>query len=230
MFFECSSGRLAAGVYFLRVPGALGTLRFRQVSSLDPVIDIAVADRAQGFVVQADFAGGFAEFLRELMQGLQMLGGSRNLGFCGLEKLLVSLIDQAGDFRADQKARLGKETHAVVAGLFNSGRAVQLLHEDAVLCSWSIQNVEPVLTKPTYGFFVRALLCLLCHDSPVADLVSQTVAPHLTRRADTVAHPVRSQQHYCCAEKYPQPQYPALGAGPARNPQKPRGFLIIWSD
>src|SRR6266700_2649711 len=159
-------GGLAAGI-LLGFPGALRTLRFGKVPVYHAIIDVTIADRAQRLVVQAGLTGSFAQFFRELVEGLEMIGGCRDFGLGGLEKLLVSLIDQTGNLRADQETRLGKETHTAIIGLLDGRGTIQLLQEDAVLSSRSVQNVKAVVAKPIDGFFICALLRFLRHDSPV---------------------------------------------------------------
>src|SRR4029077_11148704 len=146
----------------------------RQVAVLNPVIGIAIADRTQGLVVQAGLTGGLAQLFRELMQGLEMVGGGRNLCFCGLEELLLSLVDQPRDLAADQDAGLGKETHSAIIGFLNGRGAVELLQENTVLRSRGFQDVKSVVTKPVHSFFIRGLLSFLCHRSPDAVSIPRT--------------------------------------------------------
>jgi hypothetical protein len=103
------SSRLASG-RLLSFPCALGALRFWKIAVLNPVIGVAIADCAQRLVIETGGAGGFAQFLRKLMQGLKMIGGGGDFCLGGLEKLLIALIDEAGDFTANLDAGLGKET------------------------------------------------------------------------------------------------------------------------
>src|SRR5215467_154523 len=100
--FMTPLGGLAAGLWLLVLPGALRALRFGHVSSFHPIVDVAIADRAQRFVVQADLPSGFAQLFREFVQRFQVVGGGRDFGFGGLEEFLVSLVDQARDLAAYQ--------------------------------------------------------------------------------------------------------------------------------
>ena len=87
-----------------------------------------------------------------------MVGCGGDLGFGGLEKLLVALVDQAGDLAADQDAWFGKKTHPTIGGLLNGGRAVQFFQEDAVLRPRGFQDVKSMIAKPAYSFFIRAFI------------------------------------------------------------------------
>src|SRR5580765_3089870 len=110
-----------------------------------------------------------------------MIGRGWDLGLCGLEKLLISLVDEARDFTADQNARLGKETRSAIIGPFNGRGNIHLLHEDAVFRAWSFQNVKSVIAKPVHGFFIRALLSCCRHSPPDADSIPNTI-PMLPRK------------------------------------------------
>src|SRR5580765_156018 len=90
---------------------------------------------------------------------------SRGWNFClgSLQKLLVSLVDKAGDFTANLDARLGKETRATIVCPFNRRGDANLFEEDAVLCAGSFQDVKSVFAKPGHGFFIRTFFSSGCH-------------------------------------------------------------------
>src|SRR5579859_2262725 len=159
---EPRSGMFAAGVSLL-IPGALRALRFRQVAVLHAIIDVAIADAAQGLVIKAGLTAGFAQLFAELVQGLEVVGGGGNLGLGSLEEFLVALIDEAGDFTADQNAGLGEEAHAAVLSFFNRSGTGVFLQEHAVLSSGSFQNLESVVAQPVHRVFISWFLSFLCH-------------------------------------------------------------------
>src|SRR5437588_7213 len=153
---------LAACVGLL-FPGALWTLIFMKIAVFHAIIHVAVTDAAQRLVVEAGFTGGFTQLFRKLMQGFEVVGRGGKLGFGGLKKLLITLIDQTGNLTADQNAGLGKETHPSIPSFFNSGGAVELLQEHAVLRAGSFQDVKSVLAKPIHGFFIGSFLSFFSH-------------------------------------------------------------------
>jgi len=55
------------------------------------------------------------------MHGFQMVRSSWDFGFGGFEKLLVSLVDQFGNFAADQVAGLSEHLYPVVTVLLDGG-------------------------------------------------------------------------------------------------------------
>src|SRR5258708_21109190 len=152
-----------ASSIFRGLPGALGTLRFRQVAAFHAIVHVTIADGAERFVVQAHSAQRFAQFFGELVYRLQVVGCGGNLGFAGLEEFLMALVDKPGDIAADQVTGLGKDAPRGVLVLFNGGRDAKLLHEDTVLRARRFQNVKAVLAKPLHRFFVGPLLVLGCH-------------------------------------------------------------------
>jgi hypothetical protein len=93
------------------------------------------------------------------MEGLKMIGGGGDFCLGGLKKLLIALIDEAGDFTANLDTGLGKETRAAVVVALNGRGDTHLLEEDAVLGAGSFQDVKAVTTKPVHSFFVSAFLC-----------------------------------------------------------------------
>src|ERR1700686_627182 len=102
-----------------------------------------------------------------------MVGSGWNFRFCGLKKLLIPLIDEAGDFTANLDARLGKKTRSAIIGPFNGRRNAHFLEEDAVFRAWSVKDVKSVITKPAHGFFISAFLCRCRHRLP--DSIPNTV-------------------------------------------------------
>src|SRR5262249_26254359 len=110
------------------------------------------------------------------MEIAKMIGGGGNFRLGRLEEFLISLVDQARDFAADQDTGLGKEANAAVRGFFNGRGAVELLDEHPVLRSWSFQDVESVITKPVDGFFISAFFGLLGHYPPDAISIPNTDA------------------------------------------------------
>src|SRR3954470_4130873 len=95
-----------------------------------------------------------------------MIGCSRDFGFGGLQKLLVSLVHKAGDFAADLDAGLGKETRRAVIVAFNGCGNARFFYEDTVLCAGSFQNVKAMIAKPIHGIFIRTFLCRCRHKPP----------------------------------------------------------------
>ena len=106
-----------------------------------------------------------------------MIGGGRNFGLGSLQKLLVSLVDQARDFTANQDAGLGKQTSTPSSAAFSmAAETFELLEEDAVLRARSFQNVKSVIAKPSHSFFISAFFSRCCHDSPDAVSIPNTDA------------------------------------------------------
>ncbi len=147
----------------LAFPGAFGTLGLRQVTVLNAVIGITVAHGAQRLVVEAGGTSSFSEFFRKLMNGLEMFSGGWNFSLGGLEKLLVALVDKAGDFAANLDTGLGKETGRAIIAALNGGGNARFLEEDTVFCAGSFKNVKAMIAKPIHSFFIRALLCRCRH-------------------------------------------------------------------
>src|SRR5215471_3081728 len=137
-----------------------------------------------------------------------MVCRGRNFGLGGLQKLLISLVNQARDLATHQVPRFGKKPDAVVIVLFDCRGTTVLLYKNAVRGSGGLKNVEPVLAKPVYCLFVAAGFRLRCHVSPVAGLDHpdlSAVAPscQVPRRTDTLAQQTPFRQHYGCAASYP---------------------------
>src|SRR5262249_56298339 len=106
------------------VGGGVGEVWLRQVAALHPIVDVAVADRAQRLVIKTHFTKSLAQFLGELMQRLQMISCGRNLSLRILEELLVALVDQAGNLSTHQITWPGKNADPAALGPLDGGEAV----------------------------------------------------------------------------------------------------------
>src|SRR5579864_449966 len=95
-----------------------------------------------------------------------MFGCGRNLGLGGLQKFLVSLVHEAGDFSANLDSRLGKEAGRAIVAALNGGRNARFFEEDTVFCAGSFQYVKAMIAKPIHSFFIRAVLCCCRHKPP----------------------------------------------------------------
>ena len=81
--------------------GCGGGFRF---AAFDAVVHVAVADGAEGFVVEAWLADGFAQLFTEAVDRFERVGGGGDAGRGGFEELLVAVVDEAGDFAAQDPA------------------------------------------------------------------------------------------------------------------------------
>src|SRR6185437_256582 len=135
-----------------------------------------------------------------------MIGRGWDFRLGRLQKLLVTLINKAGDFGANQVPGLRKDAHSSLGRFFNRSRTVQLFQENAVLRTLRFQNVKAVITKPGDGFVVCARVSFFCHESPVAGPLQIRCrnSPLTAERTDTLAHPAAGRQHYPCAESNPR--------------------------
>src|SRR5437868_10122765 len=91
------------------------------------------------------------------MDGFQVIGSSRNLKLAGLKKFLIALVDEPRDLAADHVARLGEKSYRIaIAILLDGGRAAVFFYEDTIRRSRGFQDLTPMTTQPSHGFFVRA--------------------------------------------------------------------------
>ena len=97
------------------------------------------------------------------MKRLQVIGRSRDLSLGSLQELLVSLINELGDFAADQESGISKDLHAAIGRCFDRRGTVVLLYKHAVLYARRFQDVEAVIFQPGYGVFISAGCDLLSH-------------------------------------------------------------------
>ena len=85
-----------------------------------------------------------------------MVGGGGDLGLRGLQYLLVTAVDELGNFSANQVARVGENFHPFVPVLLDGRRHVVLLEEDASLGARRFDQIEAVITQPLHAIFVSS--------------------------------------------------------------------------
>src|SRR5207248_7953531 len=90
----------------------------------------------------------FFQFFAELMQGFEMIGGSRNFILRSLQELLVATVDQLGNLAANQVSRIRENLYAVIPVFLDSRRDVVLLQEHAPLHSRRFDQIETVIAQP----------------------------------------------------------------------------------
>ena len=132
------------------VPGGDGALAFGEVAAFDAVVEVGVADGAEGFVVEGDGAGDFLQFLDEGVEAFEAVGGCGKLGFAGAEEFLKAAVDKLRDFAVDDRART--DDHAQ-AGFFlrffqNDSGAV---FADALLVCDSADGLNIELKAAKFG-------------------------------------------------------------------------------
>jgi hypothetical protein len=96
-------------------PGGGGALVFGEVAAFNAVVEVGVADGAEGFVVEGDRARHLFQLLDEIVEGCEPIGGGGELGFAGDEELLEAAVDELGDFAADNRA--GSDSHTKAGGV-----------------------------------------------------------------------------------------------------------------
>ena len=90
----------------------LGCLLWLRFAALDPVVEIKIADGAEGQVVIVGSADDSADLLIECMERVQMGGGCGYFQSLRLQKFLIAAVDQGGNFTADDVAGSGHERDA----------------------------------------------------------------------------------------------------------------------
>lgn len=145
-------GRFCFGRWLVvgAIPGRRWALVFGEVSAFDAVVEVGVADGAEGFVVESDGAGDFFEFFDEGMQSLEAVGGGGKFGFAGAEEFLKAAIDELRDFTVDDRA--GADDHAeasfVLRFFEDDGSAVLA---DALLICDSADGLNIELEAAKFG-------------------------------------------------------------------------------
>ena len=87
------------------------------------------------------------------MQGFQVVGRRGNLGLGSFQKLLVALVNQLGNFGADQVAGISEDLDATIFRLLDRSRNVVFLYKDAAAGSGCLEHVKGVLAQVVYGVF-----------------------------------------------------------------------------
>lgn len=77
------------------------------VAALEAVVEIEIADRAEGEIVVVGLAGGLDQLFLKQVQSAETIGGGGDLETGGKKKLLISAVNQRGDFPAHPAARAG---------------------------------------------------------------------------------------------------------------------------
>src|SRR5580704_1020742 len=85
-----------------QLPGARrgGMLGF---PAFDAVVLIKVAGSAERLVIEADAAGKLGQLLGKLVNRPQLRSRGRQLVLAGLQKLLITAIQEPGDFSTDHR-------------------------------------------------------------------------------------------------------------------------------
>ncbi len=78
------------------------------------VVEIAVADRAQGLVVEAGCACGGMQLFRKGMQRAQTISGCGKLSATGAEEFLIAVINQRGVFTGNNAAGMASAGYGTV--------------------------------------------------------------------------------------------------------------------
>lgn len=97
------------------VNGSFGS----SLATLEPVIQVQIADGAQSQVVVVDSPNRLAKLFIECMQSVQVGRRGGNFKLAGAQEFLIPAVDQSGDFAANQAA--GPD-HIDGAALWGSGQ------------------------------------------------------------------------------------------------------------
>src|SRR5262249_59131663 len=88
-----------------------------------------------------------------------------DFGLGGLQKLLVTAVDQLGNLSADQISGAGEDLDVAVRIFLDSCRNVVLLQEEPALGTGLLEELESLISEQGYGVIEAASFSVLsfCH-------------------------------------------------------------------
>lgn len=106
--------------------------RRRGFAALQAIVEIAVADCAQGLVVEAGRSCCGVQIFRKGMQRAQPIRRGRELPTTGAEEFLIAVIDQRGLFACNDAAGMARTGHATIGGTQQGDGAPIPTHDKAI--------------------------------------------------------------------------------------------------
>lgn len=148
---------------------------------------MVVAGGTERLVVEAGLGGCFLELLTEAVQGAQVLRGGGEVSAACMEVLLVAVVDQVGDFLAEEHAGMVHELagSTVIRGAEDGGAAVFGYVE--LICNVRHRgDIKLKTTKSIENFGVGNLLDFPGHDAcePVLKFGRCTTGSYTEARGD----------------------------------------------
>jgi len=118
------------------------------ITALYSVVEIDIANRSKGFVVEAVNLGALAQLFGEMMDGAEVISGGRHFKLAGLQEFLIAAIEQTADFAPEEEARIGrKERFLAVGRLFQPGANPVFLHEDLICDALDVAHIKLMGTE-----------------------------------------------------------------------------------
>ncbi len=121
------------------------------LATLEPIIEVKIADGAQGQVVVVGSSNGCAQFFVECVQGVQVRGRGSDFKPAGAQEFLIAAVDQRGNLAANQAAGPDNVGRAAV-WRFGQDRAAAVFADlDPICCAGSVHDIKPMRTKICHG-------------------------------------------------------------------------------
>ncbi len=141
-----------------------------RLPTLQPVVLIAIAGGSKRLIIKQYGPGRRFHLLVKTVQGVQLVGGGRNLQFAGLEELLIPAVHQPCDLPSQHPSGTGQKAHRRV--LFRARRNLRSAPVPAypvgafgpVCTLGSRGNIKFLTTQRGQNFVKRWDRLRLCHD------------------------------------------------------------------